>query len=352
MALIMTDVLVMHLSFVSRALRRAVFKAVATAFLAGIFSSLSATAVRGSSTIADCPSEVSASTKQHAVCVPRLDDVWLVSTRNLGCPDCETSPLPQVWRYDCNAHEWNAASRDAFLASQDPSAPTVFWIHGNRIEQGEAQSQGLNVYRRLTLGVSGDRPIHFVIFSWPSSPIRGLKEDARVKARRTNIDGYYLADLINQIDSKVRVDIIGYSFGARIATGALHVLGGGALFGRVLTEPVKPRAPMDAVLIAPAVNNDWLAIGRPHERALSVVDQMISFNNTCDRALKRYGVIDPCTRPEALGYTFAVGPLGENGRKLRQLDMCCVVGKQHNWANYFYNPGIVAQMRPYVGLQD
>jgi hypothetical protein len=285
--------------------------------------------------------------------LPRTtDEVWLVSTRGLGCPDCEPSPHPEVWRYDCDAHQWNNSSLEAFLANHDPAKPTVLWVHGNRMEAGETQSQGVSVYHQLTRGVSGDRPIRFVIFSWPSAPIRGLREDARVKARRTNIDGYYLGWLVNQIDPRVPVDFIGYSFGARIVTGALHILGGGALFGHSLPESAKPRAPMQTVLIAPAVNNDWLAIGRPHGQALVAVDRMLSFNNTCDRALKRYGVVDPCNRPEALGYTFAVGPLGENRHKLRELDMCCVVGKQHNWVNYFYNPSILAQMRPYIGLAE
>src|SRR5262249_13020682 len=147
-------------------------------------------------------------------------------------------------------------------------------------------------------------------------------------------------------------DFIGYSFGARIVTGSLHVLGGGALMGRALPEPAEPRAPMQAVLIAAAVNNNWLAIGRPHGEALFAVDRMLALNNGCDRALKHYAAIDPCGRPEALGYTGAVGPLGDNGRKLREYNMCCVVGKQHDWENYFYNPGVVAKMRPYVGLAD
>ncbi len=77
---------------------------------------------------------------------------------------------------------------------------------------------------------------------------------------------------------------------------------------------------------------------------------MLALNNGCDRALKHYGAIDPCYRPEALGYTGAVGPLGENGKKLFEIDMCCAVGKEHNWRSYFYNPNVVARMWPYVGL--
>jgi hypothetical protein len=162
-----------------------------------------------------------------------------------------------------------------------------------------------------------------------------------------------LAWLVNQTDPHIPVDFIGYSFGARIVTGALHVLGGGELMGHVLPEPLEKRlAPMDCVLVAPAVNNDWLAIGHAHGQALTVVDKMLSLNNFCDMALKRYAVIDPCSKPVALGYTGAVGPLGDNGEKLYQLNMCCAVGKQHYWANYFYNWSIVARIRPFVGLTD
>ncbi len=312
-------------------------------------------AVRGSSGAAGAPCvhDAAPCVTHTEVCLPRHDDVWLVSSRCLGCPDNE--PMPPnfgVEKYDFDEHTWRDSTLAEFLASQTPTAPVVFWVHGNRTEPGDALHEGWEAYRQLVSGVSGSRPIHYVIFSWPSSPIRGLKEDARVKAARTNSDGYYLAWLVNQIPVGVQVDLIGYSFGARIVTGALQLLGGGDLFGRVLPEPVLPRAPMQAVLIAAAVSNNWLAMGRPHGQALVVVDRMLALNNGCDRALKRYGVVDPCNHPQALGYTGATGPLGENGRKLTEVDLCCAVGKQHYWGNYMYSPSIVARMRPYVGLAD
>src|SRR5262249_21708807 len=145
--------------------------------------------------------------------------------------------------------------------------------------------------------------------------------DAREKAARTNADGYYLAWLVNAIDPSVPVNFIGYSFGARITTGALQLLGGGTLCGWSLPKPIHPRAPMQAIIIAAAVNNDWLAIGRPHSQALPTVDRMLALNNYCDRALKHYAAIDPCSQPQSLGYTGAVGPLGENAYKLKQMNM-------------------------------
>ena len=316
---------------------------------------LASAAARGSSsaTMAPCDHDSKPCITHTEVCLPRHDEVWLVSSRCLGCPDNE--PLPPnfgVEKYDFDEHSWHDSTVKEFLASQTPEAHTVFWVHGNRTEPGDALHEGWEAYQQLVAGVSGSRPIHYVIFSWPSSPIRGLIEDARAKAVRTNSDGYYLAWLVNQIAPDVHVDLIGYSFGARIVTGALHLLGGGTLMGRVLPEPVQRRASMQAVLIAGAVANCWLAIGHPHDQALAAIDGMLALNNGCDRALKHFGATDACSHPEALGYTGAVGPLGENGRKLRELNLCCEVGKQHYWGNYMYSPGIVARIRPYVGLAD
>jgi hypothetical protein len=301
-----------------------------------------------------CPDTASSCTHETKVCVPRTsDEVWLVSSRCLGCPDCEAdAPQLEVWRFEFKTQSWESSSQAVFLASRDVALPTVFWVHGNRKYADEAREDGMEVYRQLTDGVSGDRPIRFVIYSWPATPIHGLREDAREKAARTNADGYYLASLVNQMDPKLSVDLIGYSFGARIVTGTLHLLGGGELCGWMITKPVKRLAPINTVLVAPAVNNDWLAIGHTHGEALSAVTRMLSLNNFCDRALKHYGVIDPCSHPEALGYTGAVGPLGDNANKLRELNMCCAVGKQHYWGGYFYNPSIVAMIRPYIGLGD
>jgi hypothetical protein len=288
-----------------------------------------------------------------AKCPPRLhDEVWVVSSRSLGCPGNETGP-PQLeaWQLDLNNHTWNSSSQDAFLAASDPTMPTVFWVHGNWKDAGTAREEGLEVYQQLT-NCAADRPIRFVIFSWPANRTRGLREDARRKYYRTNFDSYYLASLVSQINPKVPVDFVGFSFGAKVVTGALHVLGGGTLAGHALPQPMAARAPMQAVPICAAVNNDALAVGRSNGQALPVVSRMLALNNGCDRALKHYSAVDPCSRPQALGYTGAVGPLGASASKLREVDLCCAVGKEHYWGAYFYNPSIVARMRPYLGLAD
>jgi len=288
-----------------------------------------------------------------AKCPPRLhDEVWVVSSRSLGCPDNEASqPRLETWQLDLKSRNWNVSSQDAFLASSDPIKPTVFWVHGNWKDAGTAREEGLEVYQQLTSGVP-DHAIRFVIFSWPSNRTRGLREDARRKYCRTNFDSYYLASLVSQINPKVPVDFVGFSFGAKVVTGALHVLGGGTLAGHALPQPIVPRAPIQAVPICAAVDSDALAIGRSNGQALPAVSRMLALNNGCDRALKHFPAVDPCRRPQALGYTGSVGPLGENASKLHEVDVCCAVGKEHYWGAYFFNQSIVARMRPYLGLAD
>jgi hypothetical protein len=104
---------------------------------------------------------------------------------------------------------------------------------------------------------------------------------------------------------------------------------------------------MEVVLLAAAEPSSSLAIGRQHGEALNAVDKMLAMNNHCDMALKRYPKVE-CT--SALGYTGAYGPLGDNGAKLYQIDVCCNMGKSHGWEGYFYNSSLVWQMRPYLGL--
>ncbi len=56
-----------------------------------------------------CPDTGTGCTHETKVCVPRTsDEVWLVSSRSLGCPDCEVdTPQLEVWRFDCKTQSWD-----------------------------------------------------------------------------------------------------------------------------------------------------------------------------------------------------------------------------------------------------
>jgi hypothetical protein len=105
------------------------------------------------------------------------------------------------------------------------------------------------------------------------------------------------------------------------------------------------------VLIAAALDDQWLLPGRNHGLALSQVEEMLLINNGCDAALKRYHLLY-CRRggPEALGYVGLVGGdlPGNDLAKIAQVDACCIIGKRHDWLRYFQSSGLVERMQSYV----
>lgn len=312
----------------------------------------SAVVVYGLSSLA---SPASAGQSPKCCTFPRAqDEVWLVSTRNTGCGswDQQVNRL-QYWRYD-RQKSWVRAELVDLLSTDDPEVITTIFIHGNRIPYCEAFTKGWSAYRSLAQGAD-DKPIRFIIWSWPSEPYRGVLEDARIKAARTNPGGYHLAWFLDQLDPKVPVGLWAHSYGARIITGALHLLGGGNLCGYRLSERANPdRQPMQVVLMAAALDNHWLSPGHFHGRAMSQVSGLLLVNNGCDALLKRYHRLygRRCCQ-QALGYT-GMGQWGLSAadwRKVRQIDACCYVGRKHLFALYLCAGPIMAETRAYLLFQ-
>ncbi|HEX3727462.1 MAG TPA: alpha/beta hydrolase [Pirellulales bacterium] len=284
--------------------------------------------------------------------VPRKqDEIWLVSCRNVGCGTFEQqAERLQVWHYD-RAQSWVRATLAELLATDDTEQVSTVFIHGNRIPFDEAFTKGWNAYRALVRS-AGPRGVRFIIWSWPSEPIRGLVNDARTKAARTDPCGYQLGWFLDQLNPDVPVSLWAHSFGVRIATGALNLLGGGTTSGQRLSTRVHPnRQPMEVVFLAAALDSDWLLPGHRQGRAMSQVDGMLLVNNSCDALLKRYELLygrRSCV--QALGYTglttWLLAPADR--AKVRQRDACCQVGRQHTFVGYLESPDLVAEMRPYL----
>lgn len=274
------------------------------------------------------------------------DQLWLVSDRGLGCAVPQADQL-HVWRYTAES-SWTKSTLDELLAAEDPEAATTIFVHGNRIPWCDSFLGGWSAYRALVRSAD-ERPVRFVIWSWPSSPVRGLIFDAQLKAGRTNQSGLHLAWFIDRLHPEAPISLWGHSFGARIVTGAMHVLGGGQLSGQQLTDRVHPeRAPMNAVLVVAALDNHWLAPGQAHGMALSQAAAMLLINNSCDAVLKRYHLIyGRRCNADAVGYRGPyLGALADEDRgKVRQIDACCYVGKRHLFNLYIGAPSLLASMR-------
>jgi hypothetical protein len=235
------------------------------------------------------------------------DQLWLISSRGLcDCTPCLDRPALQVQRLECG-HGWQASSLEEFFAADDPQLVTAFWIHGNDVPADRAAEQGHALFHRIAGG--GCRGVRMVIWSWPSDYIHaGVKQDAVVKFHRTNVEPFYVGQVLDRIRPDVPVVLMGYSFGARISTGTLHLLGGGSINGQLLPVRITAtkRLPRRAVLLAAAVGRDALAPGHRHSEALSQVDRMVIMINPHDRVLKFFPILDD-DGEDALGLS---GPAG------------------------------------------
>jgi hypothetical protein len=191
-------------------------------------------------------------------------------------------------------------------------------------------------------------PFRFVVWSWCADQIEGQLEDVRVKARRADAEAWPLAWAVQQVRPDVSVSFMGYSYGARIATGALHHLAivpsseGGSL------PPA--RVPLRAVLVAGALDNYWLRPGSRNGLAVSQVDRMLITVNPQDRVLKHYHLIYGLRDDrQALGATGAagLGRLGEEREKVDHINVSRQVGSEHDWRRYLLSP-LVGRMVPYA----
>jgi hypothetical protein len=285
------------------------------------------------------------------------DEIVLVNVRNL-CGCCDPEKMREgliVQNYavtdETGCRCWQRGDLQSFLAF-NPTVPTVIFVHGNQITPGDAKCEGLAVYHHMILHGCDAPPIRFVIFSWPSSKIDGLLRDIRVKAARTGPAGCQLAWLIDQLPAETPISFVGFSFGARIITGGLHILAGGSLGGQCrLSEHIHPNRPqMSVILMASALHSYWLAEGQYHGLAMTQVSKMCLVNNCDDNAMKYYDFIEPgFGGPQALGLCGPTCIGRDYARKIMNRDVSCYVGSEHLLMLYLCAPGDSGLIWNYTG---
>lgn len=262
------------------------------------------------------------------------DEIYVVSTRRLGAV-CDAAQLNA--RLQCEklttssdgGRNWRAVNWHSTTAA---SKPTLVYVHGNRVDRGEDRMRGLAVYQTLAMRAAGRGPVRMIIWSWPSEQIRGPVRDYKVKAARTRPAGWQLAWYLNQLPAQAPATVMGYSYGARVATAALHILGGGDLGGlRLPAAQRQPQRRFDVALIAAAVDASWIRPGGPNGRALARVNNLLLINNRLDPAMRFYHITFG-RKAQALGYQGLLA--GRPGGRLWSLDATEPVGRSHALTNY------------------
>jgi hypothetical protein len=296
--------------------------------------------------------EKQAPAPRPAVCqtfrVREQDQIWLVSTRHLGCPSGgKYGPTFQLWQYVKGL--WQPRTAADFYASDSPDVVTPLYVHGNQIDSALAANYGLSFYFELVGKLDADPPVRFVIWSWPSDIVKGALRDVREKAARSDSDAYYLARFLAGIKPDVRVGVLGYSYGARIVSGAMHLLAGGPLLGQSLSPSQPPH--FHVALWAAAEHDHWYLPGHFHSQALAAAEAWFVTINCCDPILSRYRLLDRRDDPVAVGHSGIYGRnllAADVNARIEEVNVSNIVGGEHNWRPYLYSRYIQDRTRDYL----
>lgn len=269
------------------------------------------------------------------------DRLWLVNTRSLTADACRVnveSPRLKISKLN-QCGRTSLASMDEYRSTRSPDRPCVIYVHGNRLSAPDAIQRGLFAYRHIKQCCHKDGPIDWVIWSWPSDKDGFLVHDARNKAARTDSQGLYLASVLrDNAQLGQPTALIGYSFGGRIISGAMHALAGGRLAGRTMPgEPVVDAA-FDVGLVAPALQSDWMSACGQHREATKNIDRLILLYNRKDAVLKNFWRLNRIRNVDALGYTGPVrfAPRYDGSRlPVTSRDCSPTVGRQHREVDYY-----------------
>jgi hypothetical protein len=294
---------------------------------------------------------VDAATVAIGAC-PVQSEIYEISTRHLSdrfCAINESSPPFQVNRW--MGFRWERSSVAAALGQADAplvDKPTIIYVHGNFMERNNTLERVRIIDGYLKQKARED--YRLLLFSWPSQreahPIRDVYENAE----SAEDQALYLAWVLKQLRSQTRVSILAFSFGARAATGALHLDAGGRIPAMSWSGfDSRREIPYRVGLIAPAIDKTWLDDCGRHQLALSHVSHFINMYNPRDPVLRRFRFIDRLTRPIAGGSagfegltdatsTFNVtGGASENGSiglSVKQFDCSRAIGSTHSEKSY------------------
>jgi esterase/lipase superfamily enzyme len=283
-------------------------------------------------------------------------DYWIVSSRQCkGRTSGHNGCL--VFLHRTADRKLTDRGREAFLSSIRADQPVCFVVHGSYNWWNDVvnESQRINRWIRSASPASS---VQVVFFTWPSDGNMPylFPVDIAVLGRKASQHSLYLANLIGKLPPEQPVCLLGHSHGARASVAALHLLGGGAIEdGEVLAPGYSTPRRLRAVLVAAAIDRNWLNPGQRYGQALQVPEQVLLMRNSRDATLAIYP-LRKAGSGRALGRDglaledrFA---LDRMGKKVVELDAAQFAGLNHSFADYHEHPELAAAITPYVYFQD
>ncbi|MHB8897688.1 MAG: hypothetical protein ACYC6Y_02960 [Thermoguttaceae bacterium] len=287
-----------------------------------------------------------------------VGEAWLINTRRVS-PSCPAGINPEEFSYQVSRDaclRWQHADCAAFFGSVDDRIPVIVFVHGNRSDSCDAVAEAWPVYRQL-LEQAGGRPFRFVIWSWPAEKVRGgPRKDALIKADRSDTQSFFLSAWLDRLRPDTPVAMIGYSFGARVICGAIHLTEGGSLQGmaREATESGAKRRPFRVMLVGAALDSEWLLPGSRNGQAAQGIEKMLVTRNCCDRVLQLYPRMRRYDSSSAMGLAGPASParLAATGLDFEVVPVESQVGREHSWYLYLRSSGVRSRLGWYTFLAD
>ncbi len=265
------------------------------------------------------------------------EDVWLVDSRSVSPCRATEESLEKLRFYRLEQHSsgrcrlsWEKASLEEFLATNDPSRPTVILVQGTHFSLKDDIECGLYFHKRLL----ANQNCRLVIWSWPSEGyIGGFRQDYQIKARYAEVQGQYIAYFLKRFEPESLVSLVGFSYGAKSIVETVEHL-------RRESPAEDGSLPVQCrnFFIAPAIDQWSIIPGRRYGQTLGSVEKSLVIYNPIDKALKFYPMIFKfCGGPQALGRSgVPFASLTQDVRdKIQAIDISFVVGRRHEFFPYF-----------------
>lgn len=259
---------------------------------------------------------------------PLEADIWQIETSWASHTYPSGDQLRKLLFYRKSGNKWEKSDMKTFLSTQGTTQPVIFYVHGNRTEANTAMVQGMMCLRNFKT----ETPARLVVWTWDAERVSTRPRiEYSTKANYSDFQGFYLANILEQMNENTPVVLVGHSFGARVILSALHLLGNGRVGNRTLEAafPAEPQEisfnlkkkpalqigesqknlpKLNALLVGAAISCNAMVPGAIYDRALDVVSEMHITQNGADPALKFYPLMNgPRNRlPEAMGYAGPV----------------------------------------------
>ncbi len=291
----------------------------------------------------------------------RVERFWVVSTRD--CPQVMgTDPWPCLKVRHFNADGELVEFDPSALLAQTAGRPVLIQVQGSLTTPDVALGGLLWSHSWLQWNRALPPDAVVIAFDWPSQRVyRNDVRDINEKGRRAYVAAFHLALFVQQLPANTRVTLLGQSYGGRVVTSALHLLGGGALNSQdhdpdVALPGSRPDLRVRAIILGAASDHNWLDPGARLDRCLHGCEGLLNLYNRKDEALRLYPMLIRSNHHHAIGRVGLTNRdfarLGPVAARYAEHDVHDLLGDEHTLLDAVANPEITRMMAPYLWAPD